>query len=396
MHKLTEKGLNPRVSIPGNRVQLLRSGAATFQQMVDWIDAAQYEVQLQTYIFVNDETGALIQSALVRAAKRGVKVFLILDAYGSLELMRDNPWAQAWQEAGVVIKWFGRPFTGENINIGRRLHHKVLIIDGKRSLVGGFNIADRYNDMPGIPAWLDFGLLAEGPVAMHLRAIANRFWGTATIQPPAKPTWARLKPHGEVPVRILQNDWLRGIYELNTEYRHAFYHAKKEALIVGAYFTPGRRMRHSLQRAKLNGARVRVILSQRNDVWIAKYATRYLYSWLLRHGIEIYEWPTTVVHGKVAVVDAYWATVGSYNLNYLSAYESIELNYVVQHAATAASVQRQLEEIIATECERFTWDDFTRRRTLWNRIKEWIGYRTFRWMTRALLLVGRRKSNARL
>lgn len=395
MRQYKDNRYNPRVSIPGNQVAVWRSGAATFARMVDWINTARYEVQLQTYIFVADQTGAIVSDALIRAAKRGVKVYVMLDAYGSLELMRNSAWTESWQAAGIVLKWFGRPFTGENINLGRRLHYKLLIIDGQNSLVGGFNIADRYNDLPGQPAWLDFGIQVKGPMTMHLRQVANRFWRNDPETPVALPAWANLEPVGEVPVRLLQNDWLRGVYELNTEYRHAFYHAEEEIIIVGAYFTPGRRIRNSLLQAIQQGAQVRVILSQQNDVWIAKYATRYLYRWMLRYQIQIYEWPTTVVHGKVAVVDSYWATIGSYNLNFLSAYESIELNYVVQHAPTTASIRQQLLQIIDEECSLFTQDDFNRTHSVWGQFKEWLAYRLFRFMTRMLLLTGRRKSSMR-
>lgn len=395
MRKSADQRYNPRVSIPGNRVEFLRSGAETFAKMAEWMDGAAHEIQLQTYIFVNDITGKVITDALLRAVGRGVKVFVVLDAYGSLELMREQNWTEKMRRAGIIVKWFGKPFTGENINLGRRMHHKLLIIDGQNTLVGGFNIADRYNELPGQPAWLDFGLQVQGPMAMHLREIANKFIRNSVSNPEPTPTWATLAPAGEVPVRLLQNDWLRGIYELNAEYRHAFYHAKEEVIIVGAYFTPGRRIRQSLLRARENGAKVSIIFSQQNDVWIAQYATRYLYRWLLRHEIHIYEWPTSVVHGKVAVVDNYWATVGSYNLNYLSAYESIELNYVVQHEATANAIAGQLQQIIDHECTPFTWEDFKRSHSTWNQFKEWVAYRLFRGMTRLLLLTGRRKSSMR-
>lgn len=387
--------LQPDIMIPGNAATFLRAGNSAFAQMVDCIDKARYEIHLQTYIFVNDETGALIHQALLRAAHRGVKVFLLLDAYGSLELMRNNPWKTAWQTAGIRFRWFGRPFTGENLNIGRRLHQKVLLIDGQTAIVGGFNIANRYNDMPGLPAWLDFGLLVEGPVCMQLRKLVLQIWRTDGHAPEDNPVWGSLTPKGEVPVQIIRNDWLRGVYEISAAYREALQKAQEHVIIVGAYFTPGRRIRNSLQQAVSNGVKVQLILSQHTDVWIAKYATRYLYHWLLRNNIEIYEWPVTVVHGKVAVIDKHWATVGSYNLNFLSAYESIELNFLLEHPKTATSIHDSLANIIAKECTPFKWEDFTREHHLWNQIKEWIAYRLFRAMTRILLLVGGRGTNNR-
>lgn len=386
---------NSSIQVPGNQVLLHRSGKATFEKMASWIRQAQFEVQLQTYIMAADDTGHLITDALIEAALNGVGVFILLDAYGSLELMRHKVWAAKCIAAGIQIKWFGRPFTNENISLGRRLHHKLLIIDGKCSLVGGFNIADRYNDVVEKPAWLDFGLQVDGPMACQLRDVANKYWRRASNGPVNRPYWLDTNDKGNVPVRLLQNDWLRNIYELNTEYRHAFYHAEKEIIIVGAYFTPGRRIRQSLVRAIDKGVTVKLIVSQQNDVWLAKYATRYLYEWLLKKGVLIYEWPTTVVHGKVAVVDGYWATVGSYNLNFLSAYESIELNYVVEHEPTAIDIRATLLSIINTECQPCTWTSFTRTHTWLERSKEWLAYRIFRLLSRLLVFMGRRKHTQR-
>lgn len=383
------------LSVPGNTVVLHRSGEATFKKMADWIRQAQFEVQLQTYIMAADRTGHLITDALLDAASRGVAIFVLLDAYGSLELMRHKAWMAKCIAAGIQIKWFGRPFTNENISIGRRLHHKLLIIDGKRSLVGGFNIADRYNDIAEKPAWLDFGLQVDGPMAAHLRNVANKYWRRSNSKPVNRPFWLDHKEKGDVPVRLLRNDWLLNIYELNTEYRHAFYHAEREIIIVGAYFTPGRRIRQSLARAIDKGVTVKLIVSQQNDVWLAKYATRYLYEWLLKKGVLIYEWPTTVVHGKVAVVDNYWATVGSYNLNFLSAYESIELNYVIEHTPTANSIRETLQTIIEKDCTPCTWTSFTRTHTWLERSKEWLAYRIFRLLSRWLVFMGRRNHTQR-
>jgi cardiolipin synthase A/B len=378
----------------GNDTRLVRGGPEYFDLLEQLIRDAKHEIHLQTYIYADDSTGQRISAALVDAAKRGVDVFVLLDAYGSLELMRNGLMEQMWADAGIHIRWFGRLFTGENLNIGRRLHHKIFVADGSHTLVGGMNIADRYNDMDGIPAWLDFAIYAAGPVGIQLREVALNFWyRNPGEKRKTDPPWLKAGVKGNVPVRIVQNDWLHGIFDISDEYRTAFRHAREEVTIIGAYFLPGRRMRKSLVQALGRGVSVRILLSRHTDVWMAKYATRYLYGWLLHKGFLIYEWPVTVVHGKVAVVDDRWCTAGSYNLNYLSAYESIELNYVVRDNEVCRAVRQQLDELLTTECEAVTEEDFRRSRHWYSRMLEWISYRLFRLSMRVLMLIGRRKAN---
>lgn len=379
--------------LPGNKVHLLRGGKLFFDQMEALIDQAQHEIHFHTYIFATDQTGLQISHALLRAAQRKVKIYMVLDAYGSLELMRQKDWAAQWKEAGIEIKWFGKFFTGENINFGRRLHQKIFIVDGRDTIVCGLNIADRYNNIENHPAWLDFGLHVTGPIGIHLREHAMTFLPKKTRQGIQRnPKWLNYEPNGNVPVMIIRNDWLRGVYDIYNTYRNAFDSAQKEIIIAGAYFTPGRRMRNSLQRAVKSKVNVKVILSKQADNWIAENATKYLYSWLLRNKMEIFEWKPTIMHAKVAVIDRKWTTLGSYNLNYLSAYESIELNYALNNKNSSTLIHNELEKIINHECTPVTLADHKKYQTPFKMIQEWVAYRLFRFIVRMLLLIGRRKT----
>lgn len=369
-----------------------RAGIYYFRRFVALIDAAVQEIHIQTYIWEDDETGRMVHEAVMAAAQRGVQVNIILDAYGSIQLMRRSSIPAAWTAAGIRYHWFGRPFSGENFNLSRRLHHKLLVVDGWQAMVGGMNIADRYNDLPGIPAWLDFAWQVTGPSSMQLREIALTLWRGRIPEPQPIQLPTSREPEGDVPVRIIQNDWLRGVYAINEEHRIAFSNAQTSVLIVGAYFTPGLRIRKSLKTALTNGARVRILLSRHSDVWLARYATRYLYGWMFHNGIEVYEWTTTVTHGKMAIVDDNWCTIGSYNLNFLSAYESIELNYVTQHAPTVRRITQDIEQILQQECEVVRAEDYDKHLRWWEPIMEWIAYRMFRITTRLFTLFGQRKA----
>lgn len=395
MGAISEKPVSPvrwRQFIPGNEVTLVRGGAPYFQAIEEMVREAHQVIIFHTYIFANDETGQRINKALLAAAARGVKIQILLDAYGSQELRGNKAFLEGWYRAGIRYRFFGRFFTGESINLGRRLHHKVLIVDHQSALVGGLNVANRYNDMPDVPAWLDFALLVHGPIAPHLAERLHVFWNREPIHPTQlQELRSAFKPAGNVPVRISQNDYFRGIRQISDTYQRAIRDAQERVLILGAYFLPGRRLRKSLQRAIQNGAEVKVVLGHQSDVWLAQYASRYLYRWLLRNRIHLFEWTPTVLHAKIAVVDDNWSTVGSYNINYLSAYESIELNLEVWDKETTAGIAHTINEIIREDCQPITAESFRQTRTIANLVQEWVAYRLFRAMIRLMLLFGGRK-----
>ena len=153
-----------------------------------------------------------------------------------------------------------------------------------------------------------------------------------------------------------------------------FKKANREIFMMSGYFLPGRMIRKSLKKAVSRGVKVRLILAGVSDVKIAKYAERYIYGWVFRNNIELYEYKPCVLHGKVATYDGVWATVGSYNVNDISAYASIELNIDVNNAPFAAELQRTFEEIIRQDCVLLTEENFRAENNLFNQAREYISY----------------------
>ena len=96
------------------------------------------------------------------------------------------------------------------------------------------------------------------------------------------------------------------------------------------------------------GVKIKLILAGPSDVILAKHAERYLYRWMLRNGFEIYEYQPSVLHAKIACVDNHWVTIGSYNVNNVSAYASMELNLDIRNKPFALSIQKELDTIIDT------------------------------------------------
>src|SRR5882724_1584430 len=304
-----------------NKVRLVHGGHDYFSLLLQMIDNAKSTVHLQTYIYENDATGRLVADALMRAARREVKVFVLLDGYASQDLPK--PFIQALKDAGIFFRWFWPLFKSRHFYLGRRMHHKILVTDGSYGLTGGVNISDRYNDIGENKAWLDWGLHVEGEAALKLHIICNDMWrkayGKKGISVDRTEWLPGITPAEECMVRVRRNDWVQAKNQISRSYLEMFRNAYQRITIMSSYFLPGKIFRKQMALASRRGVKVKIIMGGVSDVRIARLAEQYMYRWLFRNGIEIYEYQDTVLHGKLAVYDGAWATVGSYNVNRISA-----------------------------------------------------------------------------
>lgn len=347
-----------------NIVRLVKGGAPLFTQLKDMIEKAKHAIHLQTYIFAADSTGRSVAEWLMAAAGRGVSVYLVVDGYASRSLPKQ--FLQQLESAGVHFRFFEPLFRGDDFYFGRRLHHKIAVADARYALVSGSNIADRYNDLPGQPAWFDVGLWVEGDSVLELHDICNKIWERDKtkknlLRKKLLDVFNYISAEDAVGVRVLQNDWVRRKLEIYLTYHKLFKEAKKNITIVCSYFLPGLSLRRRLSNAVKRGVDVRVVLANTSDVALTKHAERYLYKWMLRNGIRVYEYTPTVLHAKAAVVDDELLMVGSYNINDLSAQASVELNMLVKDSELARELQTELAGIIANQCIRIDASNFSLR-----------------------------------
>lgn len=363
-----------------NRIKLVRGGSDYFQLLEDLIDKARHTIHLRAYIFDNDSTGSTIAEALIRAAHRGVRVFVVTDGYASQNLSRT--FIRKLRHNGVWFKFFEPLFRSSQLYFGRRMHEKVFVADGEQALVGGINISDRYNDMDSIPAWLDYALYANGEIARQLHTFCALYWkherARHTGSEISSSPYPSKDTKGLCSVRMRLNDWVKGKHQVWKTYFNLFNHAGESITIMCSYFLPGAVLRNRLSKAAKRGVKVKVILAGPSDVMLAKYAERYLYGWMLKNGIEVYEYQPTVLHAKMMVVDKHWLTIGSFNVNNISAYASMELNLDVRNRNFATSVQQELDRIIAADCIRVTEKNFISNVTFFKRFLQKSAYELIR------------------
>ncbi len=175
-----------------------------------------------------------------------------------------------------------------------------------------------------------------------------------------------------------RNDWVRRKNEISGTYIEMLLTAKSEVTILCSYFLPGKVIRRLIVHARNRGVRIRVIAAGSSDIRTAKYAERWLYDWLLRNGIELYEYQKNILHGKIATCDDTWLTVGSYNINNISAYASIELNLDVRNPLFSAEVREVLETIINEDCIRITPEHHLKTKNLLKQFVRWLSYQFIR------------------
>ena len=333
-----------------NKIELVKGGACYFELLKKILAHAKKCIYIRVYIWNEDATGTAIANQLIEAARRNVSVFVIADGYASQGLSRT--FVRRMKSNRIHFRFFEPLLRCSHFYFGRRLHEKIVSIDETIALVGGINFADRYNDVDSTPAWLDYALFVEGTAAFTVYQYCYHQWShKENLQ---QPGISQNLSRQNCSVRVRFNDWIKGKNDIWKTYFNLFNLAEESITIMCSYFLPGRVLRKRLGIAAKKGVKVKLILAGPSDVMLAKHAERYLYRWMLRNGIEIYEYQPSVLHAKMTAVDGHWVTIGSFNVNNVSAYASMEMNFDVRNRPFATSVQNLMNETIAKDCVPIT------------------------------------------
>ena len=366
--------------VPSESITLVHSGQDYFDRLEKIISASQFEIHLQIYIFENDAIGNKIAEALKKAAARKVQIYLLLDGFGSKSL--PNKFITDLKENGIKLRFFSPLLSANSFYIGRRLHQKVVVSDAKVVLIGGINITEKYRGSITETPWLDYAIqLNSNTIAKQLQELCHDVFFKKPILRSNKIV-ALIHTPEETKVHILQNDWLKRKNEIQKAYIKYISNAKKEIIILGGYFLPGRKLTRTLKNAALNKVKVKLILSGISDVPLLRGASHHFYAKIMRYDIEIYEWEKSVLHGKAAIVDSQWTTIGSFNLNKLSAYGSIEMNVGIESTSFSENYRNQLIQIIE-QCQKITPASLLSQQHHLSRYRNRLCY----WFIRTILII---------
>jgi cardiolipin synthase A/B len=360
----------------GNAIELLVNGEEYFPAVFKAIAEAQHEVLIETFILFEDKVGVELQRVLIDAARRGVRIDLSVDDWGSPNLSPEYIGALA--QVGVQLRsfdpkprwWPGRP------HMFRRMHRKIVVADGRVAFVGGINFSADHLDDFGPEAKEDYSIRIEGPLAARIRGFV-----IAQLDEAGKRGRVRLplpEPAGKAEAMLVTRDNRRHRDAIERQYRAAIRSARHEIIIANAYFFPGYRLLKAMKLAARRGVRVNLILQGQPDMPIVRYAAASLHAYLMRAGIQIHEYCKRPLHGKVALIDDEWSTVGSSNLDPLSLALNLEANVMVRDRAFAQKLRGTLERLMRDECRRVEWTEVAARSGGWRALLDVIAYHVTR------------------
>lgn len=345
----------------------LKTGDEAFSALVAAIEGARRSVCLETYIYAAGEPGQTVRDALVRAARRGVSVRVLIDGLGSSAL--DEGFFDPVRAPGGEVRVFN-PLTLRRLPV--RSHRKLLVVDEAQAITGGFNVAPEYLGDGIGSGWRDIGIRLTGPVVETLAETFEAMWERAGLRPPRFVRLRRRDPGASASwrsdgLRVLPSGPGRGRNDFLAEFLQCLEEASDVRIAV-AYFLPGLALRAALRRVAARGGRVRILVPGKSDVAISLRAGRFLYGRMLRAGVEIREYGPQVLHAKLYRVDDS-VFVGSSNLDTRSLHINHELMVRIRHPRAAAEAAAWFDdaESLGVPVDPATW---ARSRSWWERIRE--------------------------
>lgn len=359
-------------TIEGNRLELIETGPDIRDTLLSLIDGATESLKLYYYIFESDRSGRVLLARLLRALRRGVKVTLMVDAFGSNSA--EEGFFNSFIGAGGHFGWFGlRRSTRYLI----RNHQKIAIVDDTRLLIGGFNIGDAYFGLPADDCWHDVGMVLEGPQVAPMVRWYGRMWH-----------WVSSRKQRFRALRAMVRQWDQHPQGEGSSFRWLIggptqrlspwakvvkrdLEAGRRLDMIAAYFSPGRGMLNRIGRLARRGS-ARLVLPSRSDNGATVAAARLLYGPLLKRGVEIFEYQPCKLHMKLIVVDDI-VYIGSANFDMRSLFLNLELMLRIQDAEFADTMRAFVADRIA-ESRAITRAVHRARYNPWTFITGWVSY----------------------
>lgn len=309
----------PEISFAEDKMQVYTSGIEVYTAMLQAIRSAQSHVFFETFIWKNDEIGHLFKEALIDAAKRGVEVFIIWDAFGNINVPSAMTRFPHLRNLHVLRFGLFRSFSLSLRSTGRD-HRKLLTVDNKVGFIGGYNIGSLYATQ-----WRDTHLRVTGPSVWELTDAFTDFWNAHKTR--HLPRLPQFKPRQWIPeIEVARNEPNRLLFPVRGLYIKALNKARKRFWITQAYFIPDRDILDELIAAAWRGVDIKVLMPETSNHIAADWVARSYYSPMLEAGVEIWLYQEAMVHAKTATADGCWTTIGTANIDRLSMTGNYEIN----------------------------------------------------------------------
>lgn len=384
-HLAYEQAINIRSPLVlGNKLTLLQNGPQTYQAMFAAIREARDHINLETYIFDDDEAGQAFSNLLLERQAAGVQVNIIHDSVGGI--FTPAAFFDRLKAGGINVLEFNpvNPMAGnkEGWEANSRDHRRQLIVDGRIAFTGGINISDAYSSAPGrrrrkklhqIAAstlgWRDTHIRIEGPVVAEFQKLFMDTWQRQNGQPlAAKNYFPELTRQGDEIVRAIGSTPDNDENLIYLTLMSAITHAERQVHLTIAYFSPDPQLLAALVDAARRGVEVTLVLPSYADSWPIFNLGRSHYDELLAGGVKIYEWRGAIMHAKTACIDGVWSTIGSTNMDSRSFLLNDEINAVILGRGFAAQMDAMFADDL-TKSDAIVLDTW-RHRSWLSRSKE--------------------------
>lgn len=382
-HLILMSGLTDSPLVVGNKVELLVDGPTTYNAMFKAIEDAKDHINMETYIFEDDEIGRHFAALLIAKQLGGVQVNLIYDSAGSFYTPKE--FFTRMKESGINVLEFNpvNPLLArKGWQFNQRDHRKLLIVDGKIAFVGGINISSVYSSgslgsgsRKKTPTntekqpWRDTHLQLTGPVIAEFQKLFISTWNQQKGEPLAsKNYFPEPSNQGFEVVSALGSSPEEAYSKIYVTLLSAINSAETQISLTNAYFVPDPQLLTALIEAAQRGVEVRLLLPEKTDSNLVYYASRSFYDELLSANIKIYEKQDALLHAKTALIDGVWSTIGSTNLDWRSFTNNQEIDAVILGQEFGDKMQLMFENDLASS-ELITLEAW-RKRSLVMRIKE--------------------------
>jgi cardiolipin synthase A/B len=366
------------VDAPANRngrFEVLTNGPSFYPAILDAVRSARHSVSLEAYIFQRSGIGNLYLNALTDRARAGIRVHVLLDAFGSSGVSKR--YFRPLLDAGGKVAFYNSPTWYRLLQLDNRTHRELVIVDGQTAFIGGAGVADQwYKGRGHHPRWRDTMLRVEGAAVPNLQATFDENWLSTTDELLAGKDWFPEISCTDPTAALVVNSTptIGGSTRARVLFQLLLASARRTISITTPYFLPDKSLTHELCRAiEERDVRVRILVpGRKSDHLLTRSTSRGAYGPLLKAGAEVYEYQPAMIHAKVLVVDELWTVVGSTNFDNRSFGLNDEVNLAVRDVALAKRMESDLAHDLL-ESRRITLDEW-RHRPVTERAPELLGW----------------------
>ena len=352
----------PEAKLGRNQLRIYDYGQDLYDAMLTAIDEARERIYIESFIWKDDTIGREIKARLIAKAKEGVQVYVIFDVFANLVVprafkqfppiihtLRFAPWWRVWRLIDPRVYALD--------------HRKMLVADGAVGFIGGYNIGDLYATQ-----WRDTHLRIVGPAAEDLAQSFVDFWNLFTRK--RIHITKHHQRHFDPTITLRGTNAMRLVFPIRDMYMEAFDRAQSHIMLTNAYFIPDHNLLEALTEAAVRGVEVHVLLPWQSNHILADWGARSYFGRCLRAGVHIWGYQGAMIHAKTCTVDGEWSTIGTANLDRLSAVGNYELNVEVYSQELA---QRMEALFAADQTDAFEITaDFWRNRPWYAKLGERI------------------------